>query len=76
VDLISVRGLRNVIDGEAELLAGFEFIIRGKLGTSLFVLWGVIIRVANIAFDCLSSALHTLCSATTHFKTIFALVLR
>jgi hypothetical protein len=25
------RGLRNVIDGEAELLTGFEFNIRGKL---------------------------------------------
>lgn len=35
-DLISDRGLRNVIDGEAELLFGFEFNIRGKLGTSLF----------------------------------------
>ncbi|MDP2159616.1 MAG: hypothetical protein Q8K02_03975, partial [Flavobacterium sp.] len=30
------RGLRNVIDGEAELLTGFEFNIRGKLGTSLY----------------------------------------
>jgi hypothetical protein len=27
-----------VIDGEAELLAGFEFNITGKLGTSLFAL--------------------------------------
>ena len=35
-DVTSVRGLRNVIDGEAELLAGFEFNIQGKLGTSLF----------------------------------------
>ena len=35
-DATSVRGLRNVVDGEAELLAGFEFNIRGKLGTSLF----------------------------------------
>jgi hypothetical protein len=35
-DLVSDRGLRNVIDGEAELLFGFEFNIRGKLGTSLF----------------------------------------
>ena len=36
-DMVSERGLRNVIDGEAELLIGFEFNIRGKLGTSLFV---------------------------------------
>ena len=35
-DLVSERGLRNVIDGEAELLLGFEFNIRGKLGTSLY----------------------------------------
>jgi hypothetical protein len=35
-DVNSDRGLRNVIDGEAELLTGFEFNIRGKLGTSLF----------------------------------------
>ena len=35
-DTTSERGLRNVIDGEAELLNGFEFNIRGKLGTSMF----------------------------------------
>ena len=35
-DATSVRGLRNVIDGEATLLEGFEFNVRGKLGTSLF----------------------------------------
>ena len=35
-DSTSERGLRNVLDGEAELLQGFEFNIRGKLGTSLF----------------------------------------
>ena len=35
-DTVSERGLRNVIDGEAELLFGFEFNIRGKLGTSLY----------------------------------------
>jgi hypothetical protein len=30
-DVTSVRGQRNVIDGEAELLEGFEFNIRSKL---------------------------------------------
>lgn len=35
-DVTSVRGLRNVIDGEAELLSGFEFNDKGKLGTILF----------------------------------------
>ena len=34
-DLTNPRGQRNVIDGEAELLEGFEFNISGKLGTSL-----------------------------------------
>ena len=47
-DTISVRGLRNVIDGEAELLAGFEFNIRGQLGTSLFAPFvGAIDRVTG-----------------------------
>lgn len=46
--MISIRGLRNVIDGEAELLAGFEFNIRGKLGTSLFAPFvGAIDRVTG-----------------------------
>jgi hypothetical protein len=35
-DTVSERGQRNVIDGESELLTGFEFNIRGKLGTSMF----------------------------------------
>lgn len=35
-DLVNERGQRNVIDGEAELLTGFEFNINGKLGTTLF----------------------------------------
>jgi hypothetical protein len=35
-DLTSVRGLRNVIDGEADLLNGFEFNINAKLGTTLY----------------------------------------
>ncbi len=35
-DTVNTRGLRNVIDGEALLLEGFEFNIQGKLGTTLF----------------------------------------
>ena len=35
MDAINPRGLRNVIDGEAELLQGFEFNIHGKLSTSI-----------------------------------------
>lgn len=35
-DAVNPRGLRNVIDGEAELLAGFDFNINGKLGTTIY----------------------------------------
>ena len=35
-DAVNTRGQRNVIDGEAELLQGFEFNISGKLSTTLF----------------------------------------
>ena len=35
-DVTNVSGLRNVIDGEAELLEGFEFNIAGKLGTTIY----------------------------------------
>lgn len=38
VDITSDRGLRNVINGEAVLLFGFELNIRGKLGATLIVL--------------------------------------
>lgn len=34
LDATNARGLRNVIDGEAELLQGFDFNIHGKLNTS------------------------------------------
>lgn len=35
-DKTSARGKRNVIDGEAELLTGFEFNINGKLSATFF----------------------------------------
>lgn len=37
LDATNPRGLRNVIDGEAELLLGFDFNISGKLGTTFYV---------------------------------------
>ncbi len=47
-DVTSVRGKRNVIDGEAELLEGFEFNIRSKFGTTLFAPFTAVIdRVAG-----------------------------
>ncbi len=35
-DATSQRGLRNVIDGETELLEGFGFNVNGRLGTTLY----------------------------------------
>ena len=76
-DLINERGLRNVIDGEAELLLGFEFNIRGKLGTSLFAPFvGVIDRVTgNITVDLAPFIPVNMIAApagTSHFKIISA----
>ncbi|MGV7106961.1 hypothetical protein [Flavobacterium sp. U410] len=74
-DLVSERGLRNVIDGEAELLFGFEFNIRGKLGTSLFAPYmATIDRVTGeITVDLASfipANMIVAPSGTTHFKII------
>jgi hypothetical protein len=73
----SERGLRNVIDGEAELLAGFEFNNRGKLGTSLYAPYsGTINRVTGeISVDMDSFIPSNMIAApggTTHFKIISA----
>jgi len=74
-DLVNERGLRNVIDGEAELLAGFDFNIRGKLGTTLFAPFvGAIDRLSGeITMDIPSFIPSTMINApsgTTHFKII------
>ena len=76
-DLVNERGLRNVIDGEAELLLGFEFNIRGKLGTSLFAPFvGAIDRVTgNITVDLapfIPVNMIAAPSGTSHFKIISA----
>lgn len=76
-DTTNPRGLRNVIDGEAELLEGFDFNINGKLGTTLYAPFtGVINRAAgtltaNIpAFVPLNMIAAP--GGTTHFKIISA----
>lgn len=74
-DTTSERGLRNVIDGEAELLFGFEFNIRGKLGTSLFAPFTTTIdRVAGTLDADLASFVPSNMiaapSGTTHFKMV------
>jgi hypothetical protein len=76
-DLINQRGLRNVIDGEAELLLGFEFNIRGKLGTSLYAPFvGTIDRPnGKIRVDLDSFVPTNMIAApsgTTHYKIISA----
>ena len=76
-DVTSVRGFRNVIDGEAELLSGFEFNIRGKLSTSLFAPFvGAIDRVTGeITVDIdpfVPVNMIAAPSGTTHFKFLSA----
>ena len=76
-DAINMRGLRNVIDGEVDLLVGFEFNIRGKLGTSLFAPFVANIdRVAGeITVDLapfIPSNMVAAPTGTTHFKIISA----
>ncbi len=47
-DATSERGFRNVIDGEVDLLLGFDFNINGKLSTTLYAPYTAVIdRVAG-----------------------------
>lgn len=76
-DATSERGLRNVIDGETELLLGFEFNERGKLGTTFYAPFGASIdRVAGeltITIDTFIPAnMISPPGGTTHFKIISA----
>ena len=72
-DLTSVRGLRNVLDGETELLTGFEFNIKGKLGNALYAPFtSAINRVAGTLEVSLApfipANMVAAPSGTTHFK--------
>jgi len=74
-DATNERGLRNVIDGEAELLNGFDFNITGKLTSTLFAPFeGGIDRVSGeITVDLDSFIPINMIAApsgTTHFKII------
>jgi hypothetical protein len=76
-DSTNERGLRNVIDGEAELLSGFDFNITGKLGTTLFAPFTAgINRVSGeIKVDLepfVPSNMIAAPGGTTHFKIISA----
>ncbi len=75
MDETNPRGQRNVIDGEAELLQGFEFNINGKLGTTLFAPFAVTLdRVTGDAEVTLQQFVPQIAIAapggTTHFKIL------
>jgi hypothetical protein len=76
-DATNPRGLRNVIDGEAELLQGFDFNINGKLGTTIYAPFTPTIdRVAGtLAVNLPSFVPLNMIAApggATHFKIISA----
>ena len=76
-DAINARGERNVIDGEAELLEGFEFNKNGKLGTALYAPFAAVInRVTGLLnVDIPPYVPVNMISApggTTHYKIISA----
>ncbi len=76
-DATNPRGLRNVIDGEAELLEGFEFNISGKLGTTLYAPYtSTIDRVAGTLTASIPSFVPINMVAApngaTHFKIVSA----
>jgi hypothetical protein len=76
-DQVSERGLRNVIDGEAELLLGFEFNINGKLGNCLYAPYTTTIDRVNgsLLVDLepfIPANMIAAPSGTTHFKIISA----
>ncbi|MBS1755459.1 MAG: hypothetical protein KF741_13355 [Ferruginibacter sp.] len=76
-DVTNPRGLRNVIDGEAELLIGFEFNRNGKLGTTLYAPFTAVIdRVAGTLTANLAAFVpQNMIAApggTTHFRIVSA----
>jgi hypothetical protein len=76
-DTTSVRGQRNVIDGEASLLEGFDFNNNAKLSTTLFAPYtSTIDRVAGSLVvnvpSFIPSNMITAPGGTTHFKMVSA----
>lgn len=76
-DTTSQRGQRNVIDGEAELLSGFDFNVDAKLGTTLYAPYTATInRVTGectIAFPAFVPInMIAAPGGTTHFKLFAA----
>lgn len=76
-DVVNPRGLRNVIDGEAELLTGFEFNQNGTLGTTLYAPYTTEIDrqagVLTLSLDpYVASQMIVAPSGSTHFKIVSA----
>lgn len=76
-DATSTRGMRNVVDGEAELLEGFDFNSNASLGNTLFVPYtSTINRVTgalSIALDAFVASRDIAApDGTTHFKLVSA----
>lgn len=76
-DALNPRGERNVIDGEAMLLEGFEFNINSKLGTSLFASYTATMNrvTGELTIDVpafIPVNLVAAPSGATHFKLISA----
>lgn len=76
-DAVNPRGLRNVIDGEAELLVGFDFNINGKLGTTIYAPFTPVIDRAagSLSINIPPFVPLNMISApggTTHFKIVSA----
>ncbi|MFY7965642.1 MAG: hypothetical protein ACOVO1_12150, partial [Chitinophagaceae bacterium] len=76
-DATSTRGMRNVIDGEAELLEGFDFNSNASLGNTLFVPYTATINratgIVSIVIDnFIASRDIAAPEGTTHFKIVSA----
>ncbi|MBS3993109.1 MAG: hypothetical protein KGZ87_05285 [Bacteroidetes bacterium] len=74
-DSVSDRGQRNVLDGETELLSGFEFNIQGKLGNTLYAPFSPSIDRAAGTIGVEFAAFNPLTmlaapEGTTHFKIV------
>ena len=74
-DTVSVRGKRNVIDGEAELLEGFDFNLNGKLNNTLYAPYtSTITRASGLLNVSVPSFIPSNMIAapdgTTHFKIV------
>lgn len=76
-DAVSNRGLRNVLDGETELLKGFDFNAQGKLGNTLYAPFSSSIdrNAGSIDLEIPAFSPLTMLAApegTTHFKIVSA----